>query len=194
MPKESAYNVANAKKTLEKAGYKMGSDGYYAKNGKTLALSYTTFSDSQKTKANGLAVQKMLKAAGIKLTIDNQPSANFSTTLTSGNWDIVRMSWSSSIPTDAFSSGYQLYGSDSQSNYTHVGTKEIDEAFKKVPSIKDTKQQVDTMNAAEKKALALYGTFPYFNGPVMGAYTKGLANSGPAGWQTVLREDVGWEK
>ena len=50
------------------------------------------------------------------------------------------------------------------------------------------------MNSAEKKALALYGTFPYFNGPVMGAYAKGLANSGPAGWQTVLREDVGWEK
>ena len=194
MPKDSGYSVANARKTLEKAGYKMGSDGYYAKNGKTLALSYTTFSDSQKTKANGLAVQKMLKAAGIKLTIDNQPSANFSTTLTSGNWDIVRMSWSSSTPTDAFSSGYQLYGSDSQSNYTHVGTKEIDEAFKKVPSIKDTKQQVDTMNAAEKKALALYGTFPYYNGPIMGAYAKGLANVGPSGWQTVLRENVGWEK
>lgn len=194
MPKDSGYSVANARKTLEKAGYKMGSDGYYAKNGKTLALSYTTFSDSQKTKANGLAVQKMLKAAGIKLTIDNQPSSNFSTTLTSGNWDIVRMGWSSSTPTDAFSSGYQLYGSDSQSNYTHVGTKEIDEAFKKVPSIKDPKQQVDTMNAAEKKALALYGTFPYYNGPIMGAYAKGLANVGPSGWQTVLRENVGWEK
>lgn len=194
MPKDSGYSVANARKTLEKAGYKMGSDGYYAKNGKTLALSYTTFSDSQKTKANGLAVQKMLKAAGIKLTIDNQPSSNFSTTLTSGNWDIVRMSWSSLIPTDAFSSGYQLYGSDSQSNYTHVGTKEIDEAFKKVPSIKDPKQQVDTMNAAEKKALALYGTFPYYNGPIMGAYAKGLANVGPSGWQTVLKENVGWEK
>ena len=194
MPKESAYNVANAKKTLEKAGYKMGSDGYYAKNGKTLALSYTTFSDSQKTKANGLAVQKMLKAAGIKLTIDNQPSANFSTTLTSGNWDIVRMGWSSSTPTDAFSSGYQLYGSDSQSNYTHVGTKEIDEAFKKVPTLSDNKEQLKLFNSTEKKALALYGTFPYFNGPVMGAYAKGLANVGPAGWQTVLREDVGWEK
>ncbi|MFC2625737.1 MAG: ABC transporter family substrate-binding protein [Parascardovia denticolens] len=194
MPKDSGYSVANARKTLEKAGYKMGSDGYYAKNGKTLALSYTTFSDSQKTKANGLAVQKMLKAAGIKLTIDNQPSSNFSTTLTSGNWDIVRMGWSSLTPTDAFSSGYQLYGSDSQSNYTHVGTKEIDEAFKKVPSIKDPKQQVDTMNAAEKKALALYGTFPYYNGPIMGAYAKGLANVGPSGWQTVLRENVGWEK
>lgn len=194
MPKDSGYSVANARKTLEKAGYKMGSDGYYAKNGKTLALSYTTFSDSQKTKANGLAVQKMLKAAGIKLTIDNQPSSNFSTTLTSGNWDIVRMGWSSLTPTDAFSSGYQLYGSDSQSNYTHVGTKEIDEAFKKVPSIKDPKQQMDTMNAAEKKALALYGTFPYYNGPIMGAYAKGLANVGPSGWQTVLRENVGWEK
>ena len=193
MPKDSGYNVANAKKTLEKAGYKMGSDGYYAKNGKTLTITYTDFSDSSVTKASALALQKMAKAAGIKLNIDIKASADFSTTVNNGSWEIIGLRWSSSDAT-GYNSGAQIYGSTSESNYSRVGSKEIDEGFSKVPTLSDNKEQLKLFNSTEKKALALYGTFPYFNGPVMGAYAKGLANVGPAGFATVLKENVGWEK
>ena len=193
MPKESAFNVKNAKATLEKAGYKLGSDGYYAKDGKALAFSYTTFGDDPKTKALGLAVQKMAKASGLKVSIDNKPSSDFSKTITSGSWDIVGMGWSSTTP-DGFNSGYQLFGSDSESNYSFVGEKSVDEELKKTTSLDKVSDQIKQANKAEKKALALYGQFPYANGPVMGVYSKGLANYGPAGYQTTLVENIGWEK
>lgn len=45
LPAEAKYNVDNAKKTLEADGYKMGKDGYYAKGGKTLEISFTFFGD-----------------------------------------------------------------------------------------------------------------------------------------------------
>ena len=194
MPKEAAFNTANAKKTLEADGYKLGSDGYYAKNGKTLAVSYTTFGDGSKVKARGLAVQKMMKNIGIKLTIDNKGSSEFSNTITSGNYDIVGMGWSGANPTDGFTSGYQLYGSDSDSNYAFVGSKAADKLLKKVTTIADSQKQIDTLNQGEKLALKCYGTLPYANPPIMGVYAKGLANYGPSSWKTVLVEDIGWQK
>ena len=51
MPAESKFSTANATKTLEDAGYKKNSDGYYEKGGKVAAITYTTFSDSASTKA-----------------------------------------------------------------------------------------------------------------------------------------------
>ncbi|MFC2373812.1 MAG: ABC transporter family substrate-binding protein, partial [Parascardovia denticolens] len=63
-----------------------------------------------------------------------------------------------------------------------------------VPTLSDNKEQLKLFNSTEKKALALYGQIPTYCGPTMGAYAKGLANVGPAGFATVLKENVGWEK
>ena len=194
MPKEAAFNTANAKKTLEADGYKLGSDGYYAKNGTTLTLSYTTFGDSSKVKARGLAVQKMMKNIGIKLTIDNRPSSDFSKTLSDGDWQILGMAWSFSGTPDSYNYGKQLYGMKSESNYSGIGSKKIDAMFAKVNTLNTVSAQIAQTNKAESAAFKLYGQLPYANSPIMGAYSKGLANVGPAGYKTILVEDVGWEK
>ena len=193
MPKDSGFSTANAKKTLEGAGYTMGSNGYYQKNGKDLSITYTDFSDSATTKAIALAVQKMMKNAGIKLNIDIKGSSEFSTVLNSGNWEIIAMSWQSGSPY-GYVGGKQIYGSQSESNVSHAGNASIDSAFEEVPTISDPSKQLSAFNKAEKKALALYGQLPIWSGPTMGVYKKGLANVGPARYLTVLREDVGWMK
>lgn len=193
MPKDSGFSTANAKKTLEGAGYTMGSNGYYQKNGKDLSITYTDFSDSATTKAIALAVQKMMKNAGIKLNIDIKGSSEFSTVLNSGNWEIIAMSWQSGNPY-GYVGGKQIYGSQSESNVSHAGNASIDSAFEEVPTISDPSKQLSAFNKAEKKALALYGQLPIWSGPTMGVYKKGLANVGPARYLTVLREDVGWMK
>lgn len=193
MPKDSGFSTANAKKTLEGAGYTMGSNGYYQKNGKDLSITYTDFSDSATTKAIALAVQKMMKNAGIKLNIDIKGSSEFSTVLNSGNWEIIAMRWQSGSPY-GYVGGKQIYGSQSESNVSHAGNASIDSAFEEVPTISDPSKQFSAFNKAEKKALALYGQLPIWSGPTMGVYKKGLANVGPARYLTVLREDVGWMK
>lgn len=193
MPKDSGFSTANAKKTLEGAGYTMGSNGYYQKNGKDLSITYTDFSDSATIKAIALAVQKMMKNAGIKLNIDIKGSSEFSTVLNSGNWEIIAMRWQLGSPY-GYVGGKQIYGSQSESNFSHAGNASIDSAFEEVPTISDPSKQLNAFNKAEKKALALYGQLPIWSGPTMGVYKKGLANVGPARYLTVLREDVGWMK
>ena len=200
MPKDSAYSTDNAKKTLEDAGYTLNGD-YYEKDGETASITYTTFGDSATSKAITGAIQKMAKAAGIKVDSDVKASADFSKTVYSGDWDMIGLGWGASDPFGYSSSSYQLYGSTSDSNFSFTGTDEIDELLKGVTSIKDSKEAIAQFNEAEKKAQELYAQIPWANGQITIAVKKGLANYGPAGYSAGSRlyftahpENVGWEK
>ena len=201
MPADSAFSTENAKKTLEAAGYTMGSDGYYTKDGKTAGFTYTTFSDAATTKAKAQAIQKMAKDAGIKIDIDIKAQNEFSKTVSSGKWDMIGLGWSASDPFGYSSSSYQLFGSDSESNYGFVGTSEIDDILKKVVQTEDSTEAIKLFNQAEKKYMELYTQIAYENGPIMFACKQGLANYGPAGYASVLTtgvpnhtENIGWQK
>ena len=201
MPAESKYSTANATKTLEDAGYKKNSDGYYEKGGKVAAITYTTFSDSASTKAKATAIQKMAKTVGIKVSIDIKASNTFSDTVSSGNWDMIGLGWSASDPFGYASSAYQLYGSKSGSNFSFTGTDEIDKELESIPGIKDSTKAIAQCNKAEKEAQKLYAQIPFENGQITVAVKKGLANYGPAGYSsgarvmvTVHPENLGWEK
>ena len=189
---DAEAEIAAAKKTLEDAGYEMGDDGYYAKDGEQVAFSFTTFGDSNLTKNRAAAIQKMCKDAGMNLTIDNHPSSEFSTTLTSGDWDTVMFAWSASSA--SYNNGGQIYGSTSSSNFTHLGSEELDEKFAAVCGISDHTEQMKAMNEAEKEALQSYGFIPVFSGADVVVAKKGLANYGPALLQTPTVENIGWEK
>ena len=90
--KDAASHTAAAKKTLEKAGYKLKGD-YYEKDGKTVSFSFTTFGDSNTVKNRAAAVIKMAKDAGMKVSEDNHPASEFSDVLTGGNWDATLFGW-----------------------------------------------------------------------------------------------------
>ena len=184
--------TAAAKKTLEDAGYALDDDGYYAKDGTEVAFSFTTFGDSNTVKNRAAAIIKMAKDAGIKIDQDAKPSSEFSTTLTSGSWDICLFGWVST-PTSVWN-GPQIYGSDSPSNFTHLGSADLDAELAKIISIEDHTEQMKALNAAEKKALASYGFVPLYAGPDVVVTKQGLANYGPALYLTVSNENIGWAK
>ena len=201
MPAESKFSTANATKTLEDAGYKKNSDGYYEKGGKVASITYTTFSDAAATKAQATAIQKMAKTVGIKVSIDIKASNTFSDTVGSGNWDMIGLGWSAMDPFGYASSAYQLYGSKSGSNFSFTGSDEIDKELESIPGIKDSTQAIAQFNKAEKEAQKLYAQIPYENGQITVAVKKGLANYGPAGYSSGARvmvtahpENLGWEK
>ncbi len=184
--------IAAAKKTLEDAGYEMGSDGYYAKGGKQVAFGFTTIGDSNVTKNRAAAIQKMAKDAGMNITIDNKPSSDFSKTLVGGQWDVFLFGWSSSSAT--YNNGGQLFGSTSESNFTHAGSKELDAKFLAVTGIEDHAKQMKAFNEAEKEALKSYAFIPLYSGADVIVCKKGLANWGPALLLDIVAENVGWEK
>ena len=184
--------IAAAKKTLEDAGYELGSDGYYAKGGKQVAFGFTTIGDSNVTKNRAAAIQKIAKDAGMNITIDNKPSSEFSKTLVGGQWDVFLFGWSSSSAT--YNNGGQLFGSTSESNFTHAGSKELDAKFLAVTGIEDHAKQMKAFNEAEKEALKSYAFIPLYSGADVIVCKKGLANWGPALLLDIVAENVGWEK
>ena len=184
--------IAAAKKTLEDAGYELGSDGYYAKGGKQVAFGFTAIGDSNVTKNRAAAIQKMAKDAGMNITIDNKPSSDFSKTLVGGQWDVFLFGWSSSSAT--YNNGGQLFGSTSESNFTHAGSKELDAKFLAVTGIEDHAKQMKAFNEAEKEALKSYAFIPLYSGADVIVCKKGLANWGPALLLDIVTENVGWEK
>ncbi|MDD5799761.1 MAG: ABC transporter family substrate-binding protein [Coriobacteriales bacterium] len=184
--------TAAAKKTLEDAGYSMGDDGYYAKDGNSVKFSFTTFGDSNTVKNRAAAIQKMAKDAGMDVEIDAKPSSEFSKTLSSGEWDAALFAWSSS--TTYMWNGVQIYGSDSASNFTHLGSADVDQKLAAVVSVSDPDQQKQQLNEAEKEAMETYGFIPLYTGPDCVVTKKGLANFGPCCFQTVLPENIGWQK
>ena len=194
LPAEAKYNLANAKKTLEAAGYKMGSDGYYAKDGKTLEISFTFFGDDSLQSALANAFQAMMKKAGIKCKTVNQPVAKFQKVVAAHNYEVLPLAWQSTSPLSFLSAASQIYKSDSDSNLGLVGNKKIDEVLAKVGKTYDYKEQTDYANKAESMAFAEYGTIPVSAPPIYHIYKKGFANAGPAGYASVYPEDMGWQK
>ena len=184
--------IAAAKKTLEDAGYELGSDGYYAKGGKQVAFGFTTIGDSNVTKNRAAAIQKMAKDAGMNITIDNKPSSDFSKTLVGGQWDVFLLGWS--VSSAMYNNGGQLFGSTSESNFTHAGSKELDANFLAGTGIDDHDKQMKAFNEAEKEALKSYAFIPLYSGADVIVCKKGLANWGPALLLDIVAENVGWEK
>ncbi|MCH9274823.1 ABC transporter family substrate-binding protein [Bifidobacterium amazonense] len=187
------YSVDAAKKTMEDAGYKLGSDGYYAKDGKTVEVSYVYYGDSSTTKANALAYQAMMKKAGIKVKVDNRATSQWSDDMSKHNYEVMGMGWTATNPFGQ-TSIVQLYGSDSPSNYAQIGSDEVDKLAAIPGTIEDNDKAVEAGNKAEAAAFELYGTIPTDTPPSYVAVKKGLANYGPAGFQTKHWENIGWQK
>ena len=199
MPADAVFSADNAKKTLEAAGYTMGSDGYYAKDGQTVSVKYTTFSDAATTKAIANAIIKMGKDAGIRIEGDIRASNDFSTTLSTGDFQIVGLGYASGDPFN-YVSACQVYCSTSQANLSFTGSAENDERLKALTATKDQTEAIRSFNEAEKKAQEQYAQIPYAAPPITLAVKEGLANFGPAGFSSssdgiplFRTEDIGWQ-
>jgi peptide/nickel transport system substrate-binding protein len=83
-------NTSAAKQLLERAGWTLGDDGIYSKNGRRLRLRLATFTGDPRRRAEGVLLQAQLAEAGIQLNLFN--TANnilYGVWLPEGNFDIA---------------------------------------------------------------------------------------------------------
>jgi len=83
------YNVNEAKKLLDDAGWKDNGSGVREKDGKTLSLNLLSSSDIDK---EAQLIQAMLGEAGIKITIQKLELAAYLQEAVKGNFDLTLMS------------------------------------------------------------------------------------------------------
>ena len=186
------FDPEAAMRTLDEAGWTMGADGIRYKDGRPAQFRFVTFGDDPLSAALARAQQRMAQDIGIRMDIDNRKGADFSKTITSGDFDVVFMGWSATDPF-GYVNACQLFCSDSESNFSRLGSPEIDVLLRRPGTIADRQQAIAAANIAEREALQLIGTFPLFNGPSDVAVKKGLANFGPAGFANSDRKNVGWQ-
>nr|WP_187279191.1 ABC transporter family substrate-binding protein [Streptomyces lavendulae] len=187
------YAPDDAKKALDAAGWKPGSDGVRVKDGKKLEVGYTLLGDDPLDKATAGAFAAMLKPVGIRLDIRKADESDFSKILSDRTFDLF-LSGNRSM--DPFGARYlcDFYCSDRSSNLTGAGTPALDKEIRATTRIADLGEQAAAANKAERDALRQYAFLPLFSGPSTYGVKKGLANVGATIFYNPLPETVGWAK
>ncbi|RNB81310.1 ABC transporter substrate-binding protein [Brevibacillus fluminis] len=110
-------NADEAKKLLDAAGWKVNSNGFREKNGKTLTLTMLTMPKYEKT---AQLTQAMLGEVGIKINIQNLESAAWEEELLKGNFDVTLMAYTAEDP-DVL---YQMFHSSQIGAFNIIGLKD----------------------------------------------------------------------
>jgi len=174
------YDPDGAKAKLEAAGYTMGSDGYYAKDGKTLEVRFAVLTGVKTSENEGQLAQTQLKEIGIKLTLQPVNTAtDWPSVLTTHNFDIIAFSWiGTAFPLANIG---QIYGEGSDSNYAQLTIPTVQTLLPKVDTDDDP---ADRMKLAQEIDQAIWEnvhTLPLYQRPALAGVRADLANFGSFG-------------
>jgi peptide/nickel transport system substrate-binding protein len=147
-----AADVAKAKSTLEADGWKLGGNGYYSKAGQELDLSINVVTGWTDYDTDCTLLQGQLKAAGIKLAVNQVAQNAWTQAEVSGNFQLSL----NSINPGASPSPYFIYnnylsssnsakaGDNATTNTSRYSNPTVDAAVKDVAATNDpAKQKVD---------------------------------------------------
>lgn len=141
-------NPAKARQLLKKAGYTMGSNGYFEKNGKVLSFRYVTTSGNPWRAADERLIQAWMKNIGIKLEIHNYTSsALFGTIIPSGKgWDLAEEELNASADPGA---GLETFFETGQAlNYGGYSDPAFDKVMHAQDSLLTNKQRLPDLHKA----------------------------------------------
>lgn len=152
-PVVSGFDVDKAKKLLDEAGWKEGSDGIREKDGKKLELRFLTDSDATVEQNTAKFLEPWMKDIGIKLKNEASDVDTVSERTTKGDYDMYYSGWSINPDPD-----YQLgintcdsrpdadgNGGTSQDGYCN---KDFDKLYKAQHTELDEKKRVDLVHQA----------------------------------------------
>ncbi len=83
-----AYDPDGAKALIEEAGYTLGSDGYYEKDGQRLTIDWLLWADIE-SDTTLVLIQDQLKEIGIDLEIESLDSASATAAVAAGDFDVA---------------------------------------------------------------------------------------------------------
>lgn len=90
------YDVEQAKKLLDEAGWVMSGDGFRAKDGKRLSFSFSTTAGNRTRELVQQVLQANWRAIGIEARLKNEPPrVLFGQSLTKGQYDMALFAWMS---------------------------------------------------------------------------------------------------
>ncbi len=184
-----------AKKVLTDAGYTANAAGIMEKDGKPAAFKISNFGDDPTTLAFTQTLQKQLQAGGMDVGIDQRASADFGKVIGGRDFDLSVSGYT--VGPDATDTVKQFY--DSTVNENGLGDAELDKKIADLASIEDDAERNKAAMDVEKEHMAKYFSMGVvMNGPQISFVRTGLANYGPALFQSLSQvpdwTTLGWEK
>ena len=175
---------AAARALLERAGYRLGPDQVYARDGQRLALELmTTQSERLRTDAVDV-IAAQLRPVGIKITPFPNPDIfgdrTRPTSLESGGYDIALFSWFSGPFVTGSREVYETRrGGRGLQNYTGGGNPEVDRLFDHLARQTDPAAEAEVANQIDELLWDDLNTLPLSQRPTLVAYDTDYLNIGP---------------
>ncbi|MFD4601071.1 ABC transporter substrate-binding protein [Streptomyces sp. NPDC058464] len=140
-----AFDAAKAKSLLDEAGWRAGSNGVRAKDGKKLSLTISWFPNAATNQPALELVQQQLKAVGIDVVLKQLPVTQFATTLQSGDFDVVWGNTTRADP-DILRSSF----STRLANFYHLPASSLDTALSAQAATTDTAKRRQLVTEAQQ--------------------------------------------
>ncbi|WP_124054176.1 ABC transporter family substrate-binding protein [Arcanobacterium ihumii] len=187
------FDPEASKKEIEDLGYKMNdATKYYEKDGKVLGFKYLRLPDTPTSANEGASLQAQMKEIGVKVDFEDTTSKEFFTKIGAGEFETAAFTWQGT-PYPMANIG-QIYGPNSQMNYSGVDDPKIAEYMEKVASETDPDKRIELTNEADKVIWDNVMTIPIYYRATITAVPKNLANFGATAFETFPAEDIGYTK
>jgi peptide/nickel transport system substrate-binding protein len=151
-------SAAAAKQILQKAGYTMGSNGFFSKGGKTVSITITNPSAYTDYAQVDSLVTQQLKAAGIDATFQGQSVDAWNADVASGNFQLTSH-WSNPGITpynmyDGWLDSALATGKTATGNYERLNDPAVDQMLAKLAGAETTAQQTAALEPIAKYVAA----------------------------------------
>ena len=168
-------NIQAAKQLLEQAGWALGADGVYAKNGKRLELRSSTFVEDPRRRLQGELLQAQLADAGIQLSLPNTTLRTlFGDWLLKGNFDIANFYW---LGNPFATSGSQdIYRTGGGGNFGKFADPTIDALFQQAIGELDPARAASIGNQIDQQLWTQLPSIPLYRVPSFLAWRQDLLN------------------
>jgi peptide/nickel transport system substrate-binding protein len=154
------YDPAKAKQVLQQAGYTMGSNGIFAKDGKQLSFSVINIGGFSDWVADMSVIQQELKAVGIQITPDNLAQNDFLSRLYSGNYQLAYYAQTGG-PTPyyefrqwLYSAGSAPIGKNAASDWERYSNPATDQLLNQYAATTDTATQHQIVDQLQQVVLS----------------------------------------
>ncbi len=176
-------DVERAKQILEEAGWTLGSDGIYEKDGQKLSFRIGRRDPNPRRQQTVELVQAQCKEAGFDIVDD--PAENFnSERLPASDYDVALFAW---VATAALSSNTSIYVPPDQGgdqNWNNYSNPRLRELFDEANAELDPARRAELMNEIDQVIWEDMATIPLFQFTDLYAHSgnvSGVSANGPLG-------------
>lgn len=164
-------NTQQAQFTLERAGWQLGADGVYSRNGQRLTFVISHDGSPSHTRAAEL-IRTQCRLAGMEI-VDGAVPGGLDEALAAGSFDVALTTHSLMVPVSAIA---DRYSSGGENNYQGYSDPEVDDTLGVAEREYAESFRVDALGKVDRLVADDLVSFPLFQIPVVWAYSDNIDN------------------